>query len=1843
VFSSALTSPARFTKGIALVVSSLLVAAVLSVFAPALAANAATATLTVNVTGGGSKASNVDVYLYEYDADWDGYDYVSQLTTGDSGSTEGLVKFTGVPTGSSHKYVIQAAIWSSSALASGDISDYTDTYLGASAQYNRVDAGLFSLSGTASKTVALKTSFSISGTVYSPDESTTAPGADNLVTAYKLDQDGYYTYAGNVYSDEADGTYTLRGLAPADYKLRFEPAAGNGWGGVWYGNAANRVNGSTATISTANVTNIDAAFADGGTIHGTVGYLGGTLPADGSGSVSAQSLDGSMPAEDSYASFNDDGSYSLSLAPGEYRIQVAYYDNNTGVQYSEWYNDEPTFGTAASMTVTTGSDETANVDLGDGFTLSGTVKDTANTPLGGWGVQLIGVQAEGSGSSQGTESNSLDGSYEFATVTPGAYRVVLNDNSGDDQNTYYLVDDGTVTTNEDDAEIIRAVSGTVTRDVTFPVTAQATVTVLSPSGTALKGAYVSLLPSVNGTITWDGSVNATATSSSSGVYRATGLVAGQDYTVYVGGTPTGNYDQYLGGAFTEDEATLFTASAGENSVTFSLSPAVAFTGKVTSSAGKAIKNAVVEAYYFDGSSYIRIWSYATTSSTGAWSMKGLRAGSYKFAVYHPYGSTYIDAFSGNAATMEDAQAVYIGPGKTVSVTVKLATGGTLSGVIKGEGGAAFTGYGTATKLIGNPTDGFTGTEAGYYYGDMHKGKLVFAGLPTGYYAVGYGEFNGGDPVYPFTYIGGPSPLEGTSFTVTAGKTTTFPAVTALAHPHDASLTGTVHAPSGDLDQYYTLTYQRVGAPETMDSATVAPDGSFSVPNLAAGDYLLGIYTGKDYNYPPTFTYEPYYDTVTIGSGVSNVDLYLSAYTPLEFVSEPSASTDDIRVGESASVSDGGTNFGADFSYQWYRQTEGPDTRTLIRGATANHYTARPSDYGSTLFVRETATQTVGTSDFTVATKTVSRLISTGLVTEGYAPENTVKPSITPSGTVLTDTVLHVQPGTWDQQGLTFTYQWYVNGSQVAGAAGTAKSYTVTPTNGAENDEITVGVVAHGSNRGDSDDEISAPVMADTAAAPTLLKAPKITVKGSHFTVSGGTWSRSGTTTDYLWSTDGSDFSAGTSFTYTGTGAVSLEVSGVKAGYETGHKAYLARKGTTAPTSVDIPPYVVGVTVTDDVNVGVPLTALGGVSHFADGSVNDTATFQWYSTVGAGTPKAISKATKQTYTPTAADLGKAISVKISIGNANYGPYAFTAAGGNVVTGNLTFGSGTTVSGYPNLGRTLTARTPHYAESGVTYTYQWYTYDPDTFNLTDITDATKSTFTPTPPRVEAGQSVVVIVTAHKSGYEDAESGSTPLEIGDGTIQNITTPVVTPGGIVTTGTTLTTTAGTWDIASPTISYQWMRNGGLIPGATAKTYKVTAADDGLPITVIVHAAKTGFGTSDDVSSNTVTGHATGVSTEAPIVNGTLAIDSPQVGVAGGTSQSAYDLFSYLGDDDSANPKLAYQWYLGSTAIKGATSSTYTPPASSVGKSLWLKVTVTSPYYAKSTQSTTPQPVATGTQVEGTVSFNPTSSLLLGTKLTAVPSGWASTSTLSYQWQRDTGTWADISGATKSTYTLGASDVNANVRVMVTAKRTGYTTVDVVSDDAHVDYTDSVVWLDGPTLTGTAVTGGTLSVATGVLNTSGVTFQFQWYANGAKIPGATSSSIVIAPALAGHTLSATVIAKKVGFSSATADTDEKPVANATTVALSGKGPKISADTSTCNRLKVSPGTWSVGGLTLSYQWYRGAVGTTAELLSSASTYDMLTPEIHDLVWVKVTAHGTGYDGIANSTAFTETPTGSCG
>ncbi|MES2094323.1 MAG: S8 family serine peptidase [Actinomycetota bacterium] len=126
--------------------------------------------------------------------------------------------------------------------------------------------------------------------------------------------------------------------------------------------------------------------------------------------------------------------------------------------------------------------------------------------------------------------------------------------------------------------------------------------------------------------------------------------------------------------------------------------------------------------------------------------------------------------------------------------------------------------------------------------------------------------------------------------------------------------------------------------------------------------------------------------------------------------------------------------------------------------------------------------------------------------------------------------------------------------------------------------------------------------------------------------------------------------------------------------------------------------------------------------------------------------------------------------------------------------------------------------------------------------------------TPPVLPGKQGVPVTYTAAWAGlsaysnylglvkYGDTGAYTvvnvvTQADVKPGTPLNTVAPTIT--GTPEVGQRLTATPGTWDVAGLRFAYQWQANGVDIPGATRANYRVTAADQGKALTVVVTATK--------------------------------------------------------------------------------------------------------------------------------------------------------------------------------------------------------------------------------------------------------------------------------------------------------------------------------------------------------------------------------------------------------------------
>ena len=362
------------------------------------------------------------------------------------------------------------------------------------------------------------------------------------------------------------------------------------------------------------------------------------------------------------------------------------------------------------------------------------------------------------------------------------------------------------------------------------------------------------------------------------------------------------------------------------------------------------------------------------------------------------------------------------------------------------------------------------------------------------------------------------------------------------------------------------------------------------------------------------------------------------------------------------------------------------------------------------------------------------------------------------------------------------------------------------------------------------------------------------------------------------------------------------------------------------------------------------------------------------------------------------------------------------------------------------------------------YQWLK------NGSNIAGAISSTYT-TPATTSADNSStfqVIVSNSHRS----ATSSVATLTV-DSLPPSIT--VQPTNQTVNIGQTATFTVVA--MGTPLLSYQWQKNQVNIAGATSASYTTpatTSADNGTGFRVIV---------TNPVSS--LTSNAATLT-----VNAGPSIMMQPVNETVNVGQTA--TFTVVA---TGAPPLSYQWQKNQVNIVGATSASYTTPATtSADNGTSFRVIVTNPVSSVTSNAAT-LTVNTGPAIT-TQPANQTVNVGQTATFTVVATG---TPPLSYQWQRNQ---VNIAAATSASYTTPvttSTDNGTTFRVILTNPVTSITsnaatlTVNTGPNitTQPVNQTVNV----GQTATFTVVATGTPSLS------------YQWQKNQVNIAGATSAT----------------------------------------------------------------------------------------------------------------------------------------
>lgn len=258
----------------------------------------------------------------------------------------------------------------------------------------------------------------------------------------------------------------------------------------------------------------------------------------------------------------------------------------------------------------------------------------------------------------------------------------------------------------------------------------------------------------------------------------------------------------------------------------------------------------------------------------------------------------------------------------------------------------------------------------------------------------------------------------------------------------------------------------------------------------------------------------------------------------------------------------------------------------------------------------------------------------------------------------------------------------------------------------------------------------------------------------------------------------------------------------------------------------------------------------------------------------------------------------------------------------------------------------------------------------------------------------------------------------------------PCPSIAGSALVGITLRAAEGAVTPVPDELSWQWLRNGVAIAGATTSAHQVVEADLGTRLSVRVTASRDGYLTQTAESA------ATAIVARPVVVAGSVAIT--------GVGRRPDDRLEavVLGWPSAAS--VSYQWLRNGVAINQATSSSYVIVDADVFAAISVVATGSLPGHdpiSVSSASVGPM-VARLLLTKGAVKVAGTARVTR--KLIATMKKWKPSGiTFRYQWYRD---GKAIPGAIRSTYRVVKADKRHRLRVRVTATKLRYRTLVVTS-----------------------------------------------------------------------------------------------------------------------------------------------------------------------------------------------------
>jgi hypothetical protein len=745
-----------------------------------------------------------------------------------------------------------------------------------------------------------------------------------------------------------------------------------------------------------------------------------------------------------------------------------------------------------------------------------------------------------------------------------------------------------------------------------------------------------------------------------------------------------------------------------------------------------------------------------------------------------------------------------------------------------------------------------------------------------------------------------------------------------------------------------------------------------------------------------------------------------------------------------------------YGYQWRRCDATGTTCTDIPGANDPTYLTTNDDSGSTLRVRVSATNSIGS--------TTADSAATGLVGR---PRYTALPVI--SGPPEIGATLSTTPGTWVGTSIGYTYQWQrcnaAGASCVAIGGAAGADYVIS----ADDTGLRLRVSVTATNTAGTATVASATTT--PIGRPANVTPPKITGRaevGATLTTTQGTWTGNPTSYAYEWQRCTATCVAiggAVNSTYVPTVADTSAKVRVQVTATNGLGSGTAASSTT--TVIGLPAVVTKPAISGSLTVGSTLTTTTGTW-----TGNPTSyAYQWQRCDSTGANCVpLSGTDSPTYVTTVDDTDARLRVQVTASNTLGSGIAISAT--TTPVGRPANVTAPKITGRAEVGATLTTTQGTWTGNPTSYAYEWQRC---TATCVAIGGAVSSTYVPTVD--DTGVKLRAQVTATNGLGSGVAASSTTTPIGVPAV--VTKPAIT--GALTVGATLTTSQGTWTGSPASYAYQWQRcdsagaNCVAIGGAINSTYVTTVDDTDARLRVQVTATN-GLGSGIATSATTTPiGRPTIVTN--PKITG---LGGPELMVSQGT---------WTGNPTSYD----YQWQRCDgagvcDALLGASDPTYATNDDDTGNRLRVLVTATNGV------GSTTVTIMTAAIGRPEVLTNPKITGLgdIGSTVTMSQGTWSGDPTsYDYQWQRcaTSGPCVAIDGATGPTYLTTLDDAGDRLRVLLTVTNAvGSTTVSLTTATVGLP-----VVMTRPVITGTAAIAATLTASHGAWTGSPTSYEYQW------------------------------------------------------------------------------------------------------------------------------------------------------